>query len=53
MNLVKVYLDNGNSILTKVDGTHEEISNYYQIGRLIHIGLNEELHKIIKLEYIF
>lgn len=40
MKTAKVLFDNGDSITTGINGTDEEIRDYYKIGRQFNLGHN-------------
>jgi len=51
MKTVIVKFDNGDSITTSINGTDEEIKNYYKIGREFNLGCVEDLMaKVISCE---
>lgn len=54
MKLVKVYFEDGDTVLSKINGTDEEIKKYYEIGKGMQkgIGLDETYYKITKLEFL-
>ena len=38
MKTAKVIFDNGDEIITDINGTDEEIQNYYAVGRTFNLG---------------
>ena len=52
MKTVKVTFDNGDSIITNINGTESEIRDYY-IGNIFNIGTYEDcLVKAISVEFL-
>ena len=52
MKTVKVTYDNGDSIITNINGTESEIRDYY-IGNIFNIGTYEDyLAKAISVEFL-
>lgn len=52
-HFVIVHFDNGDTIKTSINGTIEEISQYYAIGREFNLGDSnggDLMAKVIKLE---
>lgn len=54
MKLVKIYFEDGDTVQSRINGTDEEIKNYYAIGKGMQkgIGLDETFYKITKLEFL-
>ena len=54
MKTAIIKFDNGDTITTSINGTDEEISKYYEIGKAFNIGLNGNDHmaKVISVEII-
>lgn len=53
MKTVKVTFQDGNYITTKINGTNEEIMEYYKIGRYFNLGQeNDEMQKVSFLEFL-
>lgn len=51
---VKVTYSNNDTITTAINGTIEEIENYYRIGSVFNIGtVEDDLQKVVNLEFIF
>ena len=50
---VRVTFDNGDHILTEINGTEETITEYYKIGREFNIGVTRDrMVKVAKLEFL-
>lgn len=53
MKTVKVIFENGNSITTRINGTVEEIKDYYAIGTPFNIGsVDDDIQKVKSLEFL-
>ena len=53
MKTVKVIFENGNSFTTRINGTMEEIKEYYAIGTPFNIGsVEDDIQKVAILEFI-
>lgn len=53
MKTVKVIFENGNSITTRINGTTEEIKEYYAIGTPFNIGsVDDDIQKVKSLEFL-
>ncbi len=53
MRVVKVAFSNSDTIITKINGTEEEIRSYYQIGKIFNIGSREDnLCKVVDVEFL-
>jgi len=54
MKTVKVFFTNGDTITTGINGTDQEIKDYYKTGRTFNIGSGEHdlLSKVKKLEFL-
>lgn len=51
---VKVTYSNNDTITTAINGTIEEIENYYRVGSIFNIGtVEDDLQKVVKLEFVF
>ena len=51
---VKVTYENGNVVSSTINGTIEEIENYYKIGSVFNIGsVTDNMQKITGLEFVF
>ena len=49
---VKVIFENENYFYTKINGTKEEVENYY-IGRVFNMGLAyDDMHTCVRVEFI-
>lgn len=54
MTTVKINLENGDHITTRINCTPEEACNYYRIGSYINIGtVADNMQKIKSLEFIY
>lgn len=54
MTTVKINLENGDHIITRINCTPEEACNYYRIGSYINIGtVTDDMQKIKSLEFIY
>lgn len=52
MRTIKVMCDNGDSIVTNINGTKSEIEDYY-IGNIFNIGTYEDcLVKAVSVEFL-
>lgn len=52
MKTIKVIFENGDYLYTKINGTSEEIKDYY-VGNIFNIGVVEDnLQKCISIEFI-
>lgn len=52
MRAIKVTFDNGNSLVTSIHGTDEEIRSYY-LGNVFNLGaVEDELTTAIKVEFL-
>lgn len=52
MRTVKVVFKNGDSITTRINGTEDEISTYY-VGKVFNIGsVEDDLQKVIGVEFL-
>ena len=54
MELVRVILDQGkDELITRINGTREEIARYYRIGNLLNMGNEKDLmRKISTVEFL-
>lgn len=51
---VKVTYSNNNTITTVINGTIEEIENYYRVGSIFNIGtVADDLQKVVNMEFVF
>jgi hypothetical protein len=51
MKEVKVYFSNGDTITTMMNGTNEQIKEYYRIGKYFNLGsVNDNMQFVIYLE---
>ena len=51
---VKVTYENGNVVSSTINGTIEEIENYYKIGSVFNIGsVTDNMQKITGLKFVF
>jgi len=51
MKTVKVTFENGNTITTGINGTDEEIREYYKVGKIFNLGVDNDLMvKVSNLE---
>ena len=54
MLTVKINLENGDYITTRINCTAEEACNYYRIGNYINVGADaDNMQKITSLEFIY
>lgn len=54
MTTVKINLENGDHITTRINCTPEEACDYYRIGSYINIGtVADDMQKIKSLEFIY
>ena len=54
MTTVKINLENGDYITTRINCTAEEACNYYRIGSYINVGTAaDDMQKIKSLEFIY
>lgn len=54
MTTVKINLENGDHITTRINCTPEKACNYYRIGSYINIGTTaDDMQKIKSLEFIY
>ena len=52
MTTIKVIFENDDYLYTKINGTREEIEEYY-IGNIFNIGVvNDNLQKCVSIEFI-
>jgi hypothetical protein len=52
MKSVKVYFGNGDSLTTKINGTDEEITEYY-LGKWFNLGsVEDNMQKCVKVEIL-
>ena len=53
MKTIKVIFENGDYLYTKINGTKEEIKNYF-IGRIFNVGtVKDDLRKCINVEILY
>ncbi len=53
MKTVKVSYSNGDSIVTSINGTDNEIKAYFAIGRPFNIGsVDDNVQRVMALEFI-
>jgi len=57
MRLVKVTFSNGDTITTSINGTDEELKQYYAIGRYFNLGpapdgSEDNMQKVTQLEIL-
>lgn len=51
MKYAIIFLNNGETIGTRINGTDEEISEYYKVGSVINIGnVDDRMVKIVKVD---
>ena len=51
---VKVTYSNNDTITTAINGTIEEIENYYRVGSIFNIGtVADNLQEVVNLEFVF
>jgi len=51
MKTVKVFLTDGDSYITDINGTDKEIKEYFKIGKIVNIGAGEK-DKITRIKRI-
>ena len=53
MKEVKVLFSNGDTITTRINGTKEEILQYYKVGKIFNLGCeSDNLQRVVKVEFI-
>jgi hypothetical protein len=53
MNAVKVTYDNGDEVVTDINGSDEEVLNYFKVGKTFNIGReNDLMAKVVKAEIV-
>ena len=53
MHTVKVTFEDGNFLTTRINGTEEEIKDYYEIGSPFNIGsVEDDIQRVSKLEFL-
>ena len=51
MKFAIVTLEDGNQIKTSINGTNEEIQNYYLIGSYLNMGIEDDnMQRIVSVE---
>lgn len=51
--LVRVTLADGNTITTRINGTDEEIRQYYRVGSLLNVGtVYDDMVKIVAVDIL-
>ena len=51
METVKITYDNGDSSVTRINGTREEVAKYY-MGKCFNLGVEaDDMHKVVKVEF--
>ena len=54
MTTVKINLENGDYITTRINCAAEEVCNYYRIGSYINVGTDaDNMQKTKSLEFIY
>lgn len=52
MRTITVYYENGDKVTTRINGTEEEIKDYY-LGRYFNLGAeNDDMQKAVKVEFV-
>lgn len=52
MQVVKVFFEDGDSFITRINGTEEEIKNYY-LGNIFNLGcVNDKMLKCVNVEFL-
>lgn len=52
MEIYKLTYDNGDTTISRANGTREEIASYFY-GKIFNIGtVNDSLHKVTKIEFL-
>lgn len=50
---VRILFDDGDEIVTRINGTEDDIKNYYAIGKVFNIGVYEDhLVRVVALEFL-
>ena len=50
---VKVTFEDGNHILTGINGTKESIKEYYAIGKYFNLGrVGDDMQKVVEVEFL-
>lgn len=51
---VKVTFDNGDHLLTEINGTEESVREYYRIGKVFNIGVGEhdKMQRVAEVEFL-
>lgn len=53
MRTVKVTFEDGNSLVTSINGTKSNIQDYYKIGNTFNLGTDlDNLQKVKTLEFL-
>lgn len=54
MEVVKIIYDYGKDcVVTRINGTREEIANYYRIGNVVNVGaVSDVMRKITAVEFL-
>ena len=53
MRTIKVTFANGNHLITRANGTEDEIASYFEIGTDMNIGsVEDDIQKITKVEFL-
>lgn len=49
MHIVKVIFESGNTLITRVNGTKQQIRQYYEIGSIVGF---DNIDRIVNVEFI-
>lgn len=49
MRTVKIFFQSGDTVVTRINGTQQQIKAYYAVGTVVGFDCND---KIIRLEFI-
>lgn len=52
MNVVKVSFEDGDSMVTRINGSREEVAKYY-MGNYFNMGVeSDDMKKVVKVEFL-
>lgn len=52
MNVVKVTFEDGDSMVTRINGSREEVAKYY-MGNTFNMGVvSDDMKKVVKVEFL-
>jgi hypothetical protein len=53
MRLVRITFADGNTITTRINGTEQEIRDYYKIGSKFNLGtVGDDLQSVVDVEFV-